>query len=198
MQSKSNFLIQPLFQEIARRFGITLHAAAAASPKEILKLFSSQRRLPKEYFEKRIPSHTLLSTKRKTKLFLGSEAKKIIAQELGTKSDEPNMNQLKGMVAYPGNITGTARVIFKKEELAQFQKGEILITPMTSPEFVPAMKIAKAIITDEGGVLCHAAITAREFKIPCIIGTGKATSVFKTGDRLEVDAHQGIVRKIIG
>jgi len=64
---------------------------------------------------------------------------------------------------------------------------------MTQPEFLPAMKKASAIITDEGGLTCHAAIISRELGIPCIIGTKIATKVFKDGDIVEVDATRGIV-----
>ena len=72
----------------------------------------------------------------------------------------------------------------------------MLITVMTHPEFLPIMRQAKAIVTDEGGITCHAAISAREFKVPCIIGTKIATKVLKDGDMVEVDAERGIVRII--
>jgi len=67
---------------------------------------------------------------------------------------------------------------------------------MTTPDFVPAMKLAAAFVTDEGGIGCHAAILARELKVPCVIGTRFATQVFKDGDMVEVDAEKGIVKKI--
>lgn len=67
---------------------------------------------------------------------------------------------------------------------------------MTSPDFVPLMKKAKAIVTDEGGLSCHAAIVSREMGLPCVIGTKNATKVFKDGDMIEVDANKGFVRKI--
>lgn len=67
---------------------------------------------------------------------------------------------------------------------------------MTTPDFVPAMQRAAAIVTDEGGILCHAAIIAREMRKPCVIGTKIATRVFKDGDLIEVDADKGIVRKL--
>jgi pyruvate,water dikinase len=67
---------------------------------------------------------------------------------------------------------------------------------MTRPEFVPLMKLASAIVTDDGGITCHAAIVSRELGIPCIIGTKVGTKVFKDGDRVEVDANRGIIRKI--
>ena len=67
---------------------------------------------------------------------------------------------------------------------------------MTRPEFLPLLRQAKAIITDEGGLTCHAAIISRELGIPCIIGTKMATRILKDGDLVEVDANKGIVRKI--
>lgn len=105
--------------------------------------------------------------------------------------------ELRGMVACKGGIIrGTIQSIFNNNEVARFEQGRILLTPMTQPEFVPAMKKASAIITDEGGLTCHAAITSREFGIPCVIGTKIATKTFKDGDTVEVDAREGIVRKI--
>ena len=69
---------------------------------------------------------------------------------------------------------------------------------MTDPRYVPAMKKAAAIVTDEGGITCHAAIVSRELKKPCIIGTKIATKVLKDGDEVEVDAEKGVVKKICG
>ena len=77
-----------------------------------------------------------------------------------------------------------------------FDEGDILVTGMTRPEFMNVIKKASAIITDVGGILCHAAITAREMKIPCIVGTAVATKVLKDGDIVEVDANSGIVKII--
>jgi len=80
--------------------------------------------------------------------------------------------------------------------LGEIQQGEVLVTTMTSPEFVPAMHKAAAIVTDEGGVLCHAAIVAREMKKPCIIGTKIATKILKDGSLVEVNTKEGFVKII--
>jgi len=84
----------------------------------------------------------------------------------------------------------SAMHIFKVEP------GDIIIAPMTSPDYVVGMRKAAAIVTDEGGITCHAAIVARELKVPCLVGTKKATKVFHDGDLVEVDATKGIVRKV--
>ena len=74
------------------------------------------------------------------------------------------------------------------------KNGDIIVTDMTKPDMMIACKNASGIITDEGGVVCHASIIAREFKKPCIVGTKFATQVIKNGDLLELDADNGIVR----
>lgn len=104
--------------------------------------------------------------------------------------------EIKGQPAFRGKAKGPVRVIRLVLEAKDLKKGEILVTAMTDPRYVSAMKKAAAIITDEGGVTCHAAIVAREFKRPCVIGTKIATRILKTGDLVEVDADKGLVRII--
>ncbi|MFH1440296.1 MAG: PEP-utilizing enzyme [Candidatus Woesearchaeota archaeon] len=103
---------------------------------------------------------------------------------------------LHGMCASIGVAVGRARICKKIESIRQFKQGEVLVASMTRPEFLPAMKKASAIVTDEGGLTCHAAIVSRELGIPCIIGTKTATTDFKDGDLLEVKANHGIVRML--
>jgi pyruvate,water dikinase len=104
---------------------------------------------------------------------------------------------LKGLPASPGLVSGKAHVILSPENIDEFKEGEILITEMTAPDWVPAMKKAKAIVTDSGGMTCHASIVSRELGIPCIVGTksrGEAsTLIIKDGMDITVDATNGIV-----
>lgn len=79
-----------------------------------------------------------------------------------------------------------------------FHEGEILVAGMTRPDYVPYMEKAAAFVTDGGGILCHAAIIAREMQKPCVVGTGVATKTLKDGDLVEVDANKGIVKKLNG
>lgn len=99
-----------------------------------------------------------------------------------------------GLVACQGKVSGKARIITDLENMHTMQQGEILVTTMTSPHFTSILKKCAAIVTDEGGMLCHAAITARELKIPCIVGTQNATSLLTDGDLIEVDAEKGTVQ----
>ncbi|MGI3100422.1 phosphoenolpyruvate synthase [Companilactobacillus alimentarius] len=104
---------------------------------------------------------------------------------------------VRGLPASPGVASGVVHVIDNPDDIDQFKKGEILVTLMTSPDWVPAMKKAAAIVTNNGGMTCHAAIVSREMQIPCIVGTKSkkvaATNVLKTGDVITVDATNGIV-----
>jgi len=89
---------------------------------------------------------------------------------------------------------GVAKVVLNPEEAAKvMRKGDILVTDMTNPDYVPFMKLAGAIVTDKGGVTCHAAIVSRELGIPCVVGTGNATKLMVTGKEYTVDSRGGVV-----
>lgn len=104
---------------------------------------------------------------------------------------------VRGLAASPGVASGKVHVIADPKNIDEFKEGEVLVTTMTSPDWVPAMKKAKAIITNNGGMTCHAAIVSREMQIPCIVGTtsrgAAAMDVLHTGDTITVDAKNGIV-----
>lgn len=103
-------------------------------------------------------------------------------------------NGLKGQIAFKGYAKGIVKKISRKSDLYSIKDRDVLVTPMTMPDYVPFLKKASAIITDEGGVTCHAAIVSRELGIPCIIGTKIATKVLHDGDLVEVDADKGVVK----
>jgi pyruvate,water dikinase len=103
---------------------------------------------------------------------------------------------LKGMAAYRGFVKGEVKIIKDKNDFYKMKKGNILVAPNTRPEYVPIMKMAGAIISEEGGITCHSAIVARELKIPCIVGVQGVMLLLKDGDIVEVDANNGIVRKL--
>ncbi len=100
---------------------------------------------------------------------------------------------VKGLAASPGIGSGKVKVIFSVDELDKIKEGDVLVTTMTNPDMVPAMKRASAIVTDEGGMTCHAAIVSRELGIPCVVGTGEATKVLSDGMEVTVDGTRGVV-----
>lgn len=109
------------------------------------------------------------------------------------KVDIDGIREIKGRSAQQGKAIGPVKIIRVKTDAITISEGDILVTEMTSPEYVPYMKIAGAIVTDEGGATCHAAIASRELKIPCIVGTKTATKVLKDGDMVEVDTGKGTI-----
>jgi pyruvate,water dikinase len=100
---------------------------------------------------------------------------------------------LRGLGAAPGIGKGTVKVLASPKEMGKVQKGDVLVTEMTTPDFVPAMKRASAIVTNSGGMTCHAAIVSREMGIPCIVGSKTATTTLHEGQMVTVDASRGIV-----
>ncbi len=125
-------------------------------------------------------------------IFRGEEAEKVINNlhsKLLTKFTE-----IKGRCACQGKVKGVVRVVMNEVHFSKFNNGEILVAPMTRPEYVPLMKKAAAIITDEGGITSHAAVVSRELGVPCVIGTQVATKKLVDGDIVEVDADNGVVR----
>jgi len=100
---------------------------------------------------------------------------------------------VKGLPASPGVAAGKVHLIPSVERVSEFQPGEILVTEMTAPDWVPAMKKARAIVTNSGGMTCHAAIVSRELGIPCIVGSKNATEILASGMEVTVDAKRGVI-----
>jgi pyruvate,water dikinase len=98
-----------------------------------------------------------------------------------------------GLGASPGTATGKVRILRSPSEGSTLQPGEVLIAPMTTPDWVPFLRRAAALVTDSGGTTCHAAIVSRELRIPCVVGTRKATQVLRPGDLVRVDGSRGTV-----
>lgn len=110
------------------------------------------------------------------------------------KNKLESKQKIAGAVAFPGIIIGKVKLHLDWVGVDKnIKRGMILVSGMTSPQMVPFLKKVKGIITDEGGLTCHAAIISRELKIPCIVGTGNATQILHDGDLVEVDANNGVV-----
>lgn len=109
---------------------------------------------------------------------------------------EKDIKELKGIGVQKGKIKRKVKVITDLSKQGEIEEGIILVTGMTRPQFNNLLSKCKAIITNEGGMLCHASILAREFDIPCVVGTKVATNILKDNDLVELDGEKGIVRKI--
>jgi pyruvate,water dikinase len=111
-------------------------------------------------------------------------------QKIEERAEKP---VLTGSPASPGVAAGPCRIILKPSEISKVLEGDVLVAEMTTPDYVPAMKRATAIVTDRGGRTCHAAIVSRELGVPCVVGTENATKVLNTGQLVTVDGAQGKV-----
>ncbi len=163
--------------------------------KEELNKYIATGNLPDEdELRRRYQRSALIFDENGRHLLLGSDIDllEIKIADLGKLIEK----EIKGKTACPGKVTGAVKVILDPKKFTDFKNGDILVTSMTRPDFVPFMKKAGAVVTDAGGILSHAAIVSRELNIPCIIGTEIATNILKDGDLVEVNADKGVVRII--
>jgi pyruvate,water dikinase len=120
-------------------------------------------------------------------------AKKMAVTERTVLAETKKTAILSGSAASPGVVTGIVKVLHSPKEIDRVQEGDVLVAPMTTPDYVPAMKRAAAIVTDKGGQTSHAAIVSRELGVPCIVGSKEATTKLKNGKTITVDANSGDV-----
>ncbi|MBS3168672.1 hypothetical protein J4216_06095 [Candidatus Woesearchaeota archaeon] len=164
------------------------------SPKELFKL--KERNLTSIEINKikeRCKGYALINNKLVLEKDLNKNLEKNNQILIETKRESTN-NIINGSCAFPGKIKGKVKIVFELDQLKKVNKGDILVTPMTTPDYLLAMKKASAFVTDEGGITCHAAIVAREIGKPCIIGTKIATKILKDNDKVEVDADKGTIK----
>ena len=185
-------------KKLSSHFDMPLSDLLRYSPDEISALYNGGQKLSEESLEKRG-----LFFVSKDETFYESEDDGLINIFLSRYKEVSNI--INGTTAYKGRVIAKARVFapdysdFGKiaKDVEMMEEGDILVAETTSPEIIQACKKASAIITNQGGMLSHAAIVARELKIPCIIGMDKdIVKLIKTGDKVEVDADNGIVRII--
>ncbi|MEK7202891.1 MAG: PEP-utilizing enzyme [Patescibacteria group bacterium] len=163
---------------------------------EIIKHLHPNSQPNKKELKDRKKCYLLYTTRKGTIILTGKD---VFEVETKIRHRQPKLssnNTILGTVVFSGHAKGVVKIVKSEDELKKIQKGDIIVSPMTQVSFTPYLKKVKAIITDEGGVTCHAAIISRELGIPCIIGTKIATRVLKDGDKVEVDAERGIVKKL--
>ena len=196
-QSKSYCHMEFLQKEIGRRLNLSLNQVRAMTLKEIKRGVLEKKKINSDKLNQRINFHIIIPKGKTIKFYSGEKAKsfskKYIKEE---KSDFKKINRIEAKMAYPGHVKGRVKRIDMPEDMGKMEEGDILVSTATTPSIVPAIRKAAAIVTDEGGITCHAAIVSREFKIPCVVGTKIATKVLKDGDLVEVDANKGVVKVI--
>ena len=196
-QTRSHPVLQMVVKkEIAKRLNIPAEYVDYMSHLEIGKCLLDNRIFSELFVHvgERLKSSVFIMRELKYEWLIGPDAKTFLKTHGLTESFDDNIQELKGAIASRGLAEGLVKVCRFSTEIEKIQDGDVLVTAMTTPDFVPAMKKASAIITDEGGITCHAAIVSRELGKPCIVGTKVATKVLKDGDMVEVDANNGIIK----
>lgn len=197
-QTRSHPILQLVVKkEIARRLHVADKYLDYLSEWEISKLLkagSVDKKFMKELKAREFFSVNIIKNL-KSHWLIGQEAKKFIKNN-DLLLDAGDSKEIKGQIASKGLVRGTVRICLFSTEINKIKKGDILVTAMTTPDFVPAMRRAAAIVTDEGGITSHAAIIARELHKPCIIGAKVAAKLLHDGDLVEVDANHGVIRKL--
>jgi pyruvate,water dikinase len=177
------------------------------SDEEIRKLAEFAKRIEQHYgkpqdiewaIDKDIPApNNIFMVQSRPETVWSPKAEHLPARSEAEQPQKPEQLKVvaKGIAAGKrGFGAGTAKVVANPEEAAKvMKKGDILVTDMTNPDYVPFMKLAGAIVTDKGGVTCHAAIVSRELGIPCVVGTENATELMKNGEQYTVDSTSGVV-----
>lgn len=190
------YALEPILKEFGKRHGLTLEETRFLSIDDYSNFIIKNKKIDLARLAREHKAYSVqISDQKKTKIWTGSEAeqvmKKITWPEDNTAFSSSEI--IKGQVAFKGKAKGRVKIVNTVQEIAKMHKGNVLVSHMTNPDIVPAMKMASAIVTDLGGITCHAAIVARELKTPCIIGTKIATKVLKDGDMVEVNAERGLV-----
>jgi|GEM_PF-5658829 len=189
--TKIIFLTRPLFNNLAQRLSLSYEQFIELTPLEVKNKHFNLREL-----NWRVKDCGLVMLKGKSHISFGSELIRV-KKQIETKPGQSKI--IRGLTTFPGKVKGRVVIIPSGSvNLKNFtiKSGDILVTSMTTINMISLVRNAAAIVTDEGGILCHASIISRELGIPCVIGTKIATKVLKNGDLVEIDAEQGIVRKI--
>ncbi|MFH1276174.1 MAG: PEP-utilizing enzyme [Candidatus Woesearchaeota archaeon] len=194
---KGPFLVRNLLKEICRRKNLAYNQLIQLTTDEVI--FVMQSNITPEFIEeinKRAKENAFVYSNCEIDVFTGEKMKNYLAKEIEEEEKLKDLNEVTGETAHPGIVRGKVRILQDIDKISEFQEGEILFAADTNPAHVPAMKKAAAIVTNEGGMLSHAAIVSREMRKPCVIGTKYGTKVFKTGEDVEVDANKGVVRRV--
>lgn len=190
--NRVSFSYWPQLTELANQYGLTFNELTYLTHYELLDLLNGAG-LPKS-LDIRKSGYGVSYIDSQWHIYTGAEVAESVRQLLQTEIS--TISELRGMSAYPGKVVGIAKIVEKPDDINKIQEGDILIANETHPHYILGMRKAAAFVANFGGITSHTAILAREMQKPCVIGIKTATRVFRDGDQIEVDADQGIVRKL--
>ena len=188
------YIRNSLFKEISKRMALDLGKLSYLQEQEILD-FLDTGKITGNTDERKKGYAIYYDKNREIIVSSGKDIPKTL-NKLGISAAKEFSEEIKGIPASRGLAQGAVAIVRGVNDLDNVKEGNILVAVTTHPDYVPAMQRAAAIVADEGGVTSHAAIIARELGVPCIVGTRISTKLLKNGDKVEVDANNGWVRKL--
>lgn len=188
--SQGFYQMRPLYLSCAQKLNIDFSDLRQIACWEISEYLNNPKKIPYTQIKERKHGYIFLQQKNKIQIISGKLMSKIFDPE---KKLIFNSN-LSGLPIYHGLATGPVRIVHKKDDLINFQKGDILVAPTVGTWMMPAVEKCAAIITDAGGVLSHTSIVAREFRKPCIVATKNATKILKNGQIVTIDTKKNIIK----
>jgi phosphohistidine swiveling domain-containing protein len=189
------YCYEPFFREVGKRFGLSLDQVRAMNYWEIEDVLRGKK-VDADELNERLKFCLAWSYRKKYIMYTGRKGRKFLSRIKFEKVDIKNIKELAGTCACPGKARGIVKIVNIPEDMDKMKKGDILVSFNTNPNLMPTIRLASAIVTQSGGLTCHAAIVSRELKIPCVVGVKDVVKVFKDGDKASVDATNGIIKKL--
>ena len=189
------YYARPFLEELGKRIGLPSWIDVRyLLPEEIKAHLTNGTTADPASVVERKKNFCFILADRAIETHFGKESLPLIDRLLEQETVADDVREFKGQTAYPGKVEGEVCIVTSAAERGKFKNGMILVTRETTTELTSVIKQSIAIVADQGSLLSHTAIVSREFKIPCLVRTNIATKVLKDGDRIEVDASNGIVR----
>lgn len=189
------YYARPLLTELGKRVGLgDWISVRYLLPDELKKLLRAGETTDRSFITGRKKHFALLLENMTITPYFNDAATKIVDELLVKDEITDDMRDFKGLTAFPGKVRGIACIVTGAQERDKFKQGQILVTRDTTTELTGVIKMASAIIADQGSLLSHTAIVSREFRIPCLVQTRIGTQLVKDGDEIEVDASGGTVK----
>lgn len=183
-----------LIKEIGCRYGYSLKMMRYLAYAEVNELLDGKK-IPISELEARAKKMIIYQKGSHYEIISGAKANLVI-NKIFKITDHSNIQDFRGLTASTGKARGRVKIITSVRDVNKVENGDILVAVMTRPDYIVGIKKAAAIVTDEGGITCHAAIISRELGIPCVIGTKIGTKILHDGDLVEVNASHGWIRKV--
>ncbi|NMJ76741.1 hypothetical protein GLU01_01600 [Nanohaloarchaea archaeon] len=193
---EGDYRVRNMFEEIAERADLEYEDVIYLTVPEIKEALQGKQP-SRDAIDSRKEEYIVYLVEDQISVLQGEEAETHIPEfEEQNGTDWEEQAKIEGTVAQRGQVESEVSLIFKDADIEKVEKGDILVSPMTTPDMMVGIMDAEGIVTDEGGMASHAAIVSRELGIPCVIGTETATSVLQDGDKVRLDAESGALELI--